>query len=188
MKPSTTKLMTAIFVVAAVISLSFIIKAKKESPKPIYTGHWIAVSGDEYMEVESAEIPEDAFQKNAEGKMAHIDENKVARKLNFRKLNKIEGKNVDAHYFVIGQDEATDAVGMVAPKPKKVWFSCAAGPAGYFCNAISACHGANAFPWIVVAGNSCTVSGGFCFVHKSDAPLTSPYYYYVLCSSFVQQN
>ncbi len=84
MKSPTTKLMTAFFVVAAVISLSFITKAKKETPKPKYTSHWIAVSGDEYMEVESAEIADDAFQKNADGKMAHIDENKVARKLNFR--------------------------------------------------------------------------------------------------------
>ncbi len=174
--------MTAFFVVAAIISFSFITKAKKETPKPKYTGHWIAVSGEEYMEVESAEIADDAFQKDANGKMQQIDKNKVARKLNFSKLSKIEGKNVDAHYFLIGQDEPTDAVNMVAPTPKKVWFSCALGRAGYFCNAILACHGAGNSPWVAAAGNSCTGSGGFCLAWKSDSPAESPYLYYVICN------
>jgi hypothetical protein len=181
MKSPTTKLMTAFFVVAAVISFSFNTKAKKETPKPTYTGHWIAVSGDQYMEVESAEIADDAFKKDEKGKMQEIDKNKVASKLNFQRLSKIEGKNVDAHYFLIGQDEPSADVNMVAPTPKKVWNPCATGRAGYFCNAILACHGASNLPWMAVAGNSCTGSGGFCLAWKSDSPAESPYLYYVIC-------
>jgi hypothetical protein len=129
------------------------------------------------------EISADAFQKDANGKMQHIDKNKVARKLNFRKLDKIEGKNVDSHYFLIGQDEPTDAVNMVAPTPKKIWFNCASGLARFFCNAILACHGAGNTPWLPLAGNSCTGSGGFCIAWKSDSGQNvSPYLYYMICN------
>lgn len=176
--------MTAFFLVTAIISFSFSTKAKKETPKPRYTGHWIAVSGEEYMEVGSAEIADDAFQKDSKGKVEHIDANKVARKLNFKQISKIEGKNVDNHYFIIGQDEPTDVVGMVAPKAKKVWNSCGslAFPASNYCRAISVCFGFPASPF--TAYNQCSSANqNFCIGFQPSMPAQQPYMYYVLCTN-----
>jgi len=185
MKSRTIKLLTAFFVVAALISLSFINKAKVETPKPVYTGHWVAVSGDEYIEVESAEISDDAFQKDAKGKVQHIDEKIVARKLNFRQLSNIEGKKVDKHYFIIGQDEATDAVGMVTPKPKKVWGNCDSYTEPYinYCKAIYECMGITHFAGWATYNRCGSGNNNFCVGYQIGFPATAPYMYYVMCTT-----
>lgn len=184
MKSTTFKLMTAFLVVTAIISFSFITKSKNDTPKPKYTGHWIAVSGDEYMEVESAEIADDAFQKDSKGKMEHIDENKVARKLNFRNLSKIEGKNVDKHYFLIGQDEPTDDIKMVTPKAKKVWIGCSNDIyPGNYCKAISVCSGLFPYPGWAAYNRCSSGANNFCIGYQIGYPQVQPYMYYVLCTS-----
>ena len=154
MKSNTIKL--ASLVLAGFFLLAF--TADKPANKPTktgkdYNGYWVAKSGEEYIIVSSARIPEHALEKDSKGDLKNIDKEAVKASLRFSNQDKVNGKQIDSHFFVVTEDGGETNVNSVAPGVKGVgakMLNCTST----ICRAVEVCFGASYQFW-VKCGRGC---------------------------------
>lgn len=106
MKLITNKITSLLFACVVILAVVGFKAAEVPKIKPhTYTGYWIAKSGAEYIEMGKTNLPDDAFDKDAKGKINHIDKDRVKAKLRFSEEGRIHGKLIESHYLVIVEDE-----------------------------------------------------------------------------------
>jgi hypothetical protein len=192
MRSTALKMFTVLLGSVILLSTSSF-KGPEKPVKPAkYTGHWISLSGGEYYEMGKADISEDAFEKDSKGKITGIDHEKVKSKFNYKEGSKVNGKNAEKTYFVIGVDEsssenATNTESLVSSYPRLLTANCTVETAGTQCNYVRAIYACMNYPiggWTTAGPNCIQGNNGYCLAYKvGETIMAPPYMYYILCSN-----
>lgn len=187
MKPTILKF-SALFLAGIFLFAAMAYKpaSDKKTTGKDYNGYWVAKSGDEYTIMSKAMFVERSFEKNEKGDLKNIDNDMVKNALHFRNESKVNGKTVDAHFFILTtQDmEASMDMNSVSPKAGPAYpkvFNCTgfSGPGYYMCSAYYACQGVIVNGWI--ATSACTGAGStYCRAFHYATGAT----YYISCSNY----
>lgn len=76
-----------------------------------HTAYWYVKSGDEFIEVKKAVIPESALTKDNNGKLTAVDENVINNKVQFKNQKNYNGRKVDAQFVILSDSEDENATG-----------------------------------------------------------------------------
>lgn len=191
MRSTAFKMFTVLLGSVLLLSTSSF-KGPEKPVKPAkYTGHWISLSGGEYYEMGKADISEDAFEKDSKGKITGIDHEKVKSKFNYKEGSKVNGKNAEKTYFVIGVDEsssenATNMESLVSSYPRLLTANCTVDLQETRCNyvrAIAVCMGYTYPGWTTYPGACTSGNNGFCLAYMIGYVYQAPYMYYILCAN-----
>ena len=120
MKSATFKLSSFLLVCFVLTALSAYKPANK---KPVagdsYNGFWIAKSGDNFIVMNEAVLPESALEKDSKGELKNIDKSSLRNSLRFSNERQVDGKEIEAHFFAVTKEGLDRNVRSVSPTSQK---------------------------------------------------------------------
>jgi len=120
MKSATTQLSSVLLAVFVLLAISaYKPVASKTTADDSYNGYWIAKSGEDFIVMNEARLPESALEKNAKGEISNVDKATLRSSLRFSNERQVNGKEIENHFFVVTKESVERSVKSVSPVSKK---------------------------------------------------------------------
>lgn len=139
-----------------------------------YTGYWVVKSGEDFMIMSEAKIPEAAYQMDAKGEFKSINREMVANTLRFENRSSVNGKQIDANFFVITKAELDKSTRSVMPASGKALPSLTTYDLR---NAYMFCTGVTVTGW---GGAQCNGTRNYCTAIK----ISTGESVYIMCDNY----